>query len=184
MKVNAADEPILNAWRINNRVSTFLVENIPSGLWQSSLPGQRRRTVRNIAAHLHNCRCLWLRSLAAGAGLNIPARVDVARANQRDVAAALSESGELVGLMLVAAIGNEGRFPGVSSEFVYGAMPRNALLFVGYALSHEAHHRGQILLIARILGQRLPKEVVNGLWQWSTRLKEANMKPRQADKRL
>jgi hypothetical protein len=33
-----------------------------------------------------------------------------------------------------------------------------------YMLSHEAHHRGQVFLLARQLGFPLPKEVGYGIW--------------------
>jgi uncharacterized damage-inducible protein DinB len=45
-------------------------------------------------------------------------------------------------------------------------------------VAHEAHHRGQIVLAARALGHRLPPEVVNGLWQWTTRSRETRRAPR------
>jgi hypothetical protein len=79
--MNDTDRSILDAWRINDRVSTFLVENIPSTLWGASLPAAPRRTVRSIAAHLHNCRGMWMRSLAAGTGLSIPQKVEIGRAH-------------------------------------------------------------------------------------------------------
>ena len=41
---------------------------------------------------------------------------------------------------------------------------------LGYFIAHEGHHRGQILLVARALGQRLPREVTDKLWQWNGRL--------------
>lgn len=164
---------LLEAWRINDRITTFLVERIPPALWTAALPASPRRTVRSIGAHLHNTRCNWLKSLAAGAGVAVPARVDRASATPTAVATALRRSDEQILLMLQAGFDNGGDFPGVSSAFVWGAIPRNVPLFVAYAVSHEAHHRGQVLLMARELGQRLPREVVAGLWQWSSRRKEA-----------
>lgn len=166
-------EALLDAWRINDRVTTFLVERIPPELWGAALPRMPRRAVRNICAHLHNSRCSWMKGLAAGTGIATPARVAPATATPRTVSSALGRSGLQMLHMIEAGLRSGGEFPQVSSPFVWGAWPRNVLLFVAYAVSHEAHHRGQILLVARELGQRLPPEVAGGLWQWSSRLKES-----------
>ncbi len=166
------------AWRINSRVTAFLVQNLPPTIWASALPASPRRTVRSIAAHLHNCRCLWMRSLAVGTTISIPRRVDPLAVSRRELVTALSGSARAILLMLQAGQANGGVFPGVSSAFIYGAMPRNVGLFTGYALSHEAHHRGQLLLMARELGHRVPAKVAAGLWQWSSRLRESG--PRSA----
>ena len=39
--------------------------------------------------------------------------------------------------------------------------------FLTYFAAHEGHHRGQLLMIARQLGQRLPLRVTAGVWQWT-----------------
>lgn len=51
--------------------------------------------------------------------------------------------------------------------------PPGAAHFMAYHVAHEGHHRGQIVMLARQLGHRLPAEVTAGLWQWSKRSKEA-----------
>src|SRR6185437_12311786 len=51
-----------------------------------------------------------------------------------------------------------------------GYVWRNLALDVGHVLTyfvgHEAHHRGQIVMIARQTGHRLPNEVMGRLWWW------------------
>ena len=49
---------LLAAWRTNNRVTVFLVEHLPHELWEATVPGAPRRTVRMIAGHIHNARCM------------------------------------------------------------------------------------------------------------------------------
>jgi uncharacterized damage-inducible protein DinB len=44
--------------------------------------------------------------------------------------------------------------------------------FLAYFVAHEAHHRGQLVLLARQLGQPLPRGVTDGLWQWILRGRE------------
>jgi uncharacterized damage-inducible protein DinB len=44
-----------------------------------------------------------------------------------------------------------------------------------YMFSHEAHHRGQILMLAHQLGYRLPEETPGGLWQWDKLWKRADI---------
>ncbi|HQR18617.1 MAG TPA: hypothetical protein PK948_09605, partial [Gemmatimonadales bacterium] len=60
---------ILGAWETNNLVTTRLVEQLPTPLWDAPIPGLPRRTARSIAAHLHNARSRWLRTLGKEHGL-------------------------------------------------------------------------------------------------------------------
>jgi uncharacterized damage-inducible protein DinB len=39
--------------------------------------------------------------------------------------------------------------------------------FLGYALAHEAHHRGQIILHLKIAKKLLAREITYSLWYWN-----------------
>jgi uncharacterized damage-inducible protein DinB len=41
-----------------------------------------------------------------------------------------------------------------------------------YMLVHEAHHRGQVCLLAHQLGFPLPNKVAYGIWNWEKLWKE------------
>jgi len=35
-----------------------------------------------------------------------------------------------------------------------------------YIISHDAHHRGQVCLLARQLGHPLPQNAMYSMWNW------------------
>jgi uncharacterized damage-inducible protein DinB len=41
-----------------------------------------------------------------------------------------------------------------------------------YMISHEAHHRGQVCMLAHQLGFPLPEKVAYGIWNWEKLWKE------------
>jgi uncharacterized damage-inducible protein DinB len=55
--------------------------------------------------------------------------------------------------------------------------PAGGCMFA-YMFSHEAHHRGQILMLAHQLGYRLPVEAAAGIWWWDKLWKQAGLKTR------
>ena len=65
-----------------------------------------------------------------------------------------------------------GKIP-TPSSYIWRNLPLDVGHVLAYFVAHEAHHRGQIVLAARELGYRLPLDVTNGLWQWTTRAREA-----------
>jgi uncharacterized damage-inducible protein DinB len=60
-----------------------------------------------------------------------------------------------------------------SPSYVWRNLPLDVGHVLTYFAAHEGHHRGQIVMLARQLGHRLPSEITGGLWQWSKRSQEA-----------
>ncbi|HEY3580006.1 MAG TPA: hypothetical protein VGK82_05660, partial [Pyrinomonadaceae bacterium] len=98
-------EALITAWRTNNRVTTYLIENLPAELWSENVPGMPRRTVRNVAAHLHNSRCAWIKSLGARHGIAPPTRVDLRTVRPAELLRALERSSE--GIIALIRLGAE-----------------------------------------------------------------------------
>lgn len=164
-----ASRALIAAWRTNNRVTTFLVESLPPELWSQAVPGAPRRTVRTIAAHLHNARCMWVKMLGARHGVAVPRSVDVRRVRPAELSRALSRSSEgIIALIRLGAARGGAVPPAIWQNF-----PTDLVHFLTYFVAHEAHHRGQLCLLARQLGHRLPVAVTAGLWQWKKRAGEA-----------
>jgi uncharacterized damage-inducible protein DinB len=164
---------LLASWRTNSRVTTFLVENLPEALWDVAIPGVPRRTVRIIAAHLHNSRSRWIRTLGQEHGIAVPALVDLRRVPRRELIAALRRSSKGIEAILELGIAAGGQVP-PSRLYVWRNLPLDVGHVLTYFVAHEGHHRGQIVMLARQLGHRVPADVVNGLWQWQTRSREAS----------
>ena len=164
-------DTILDAWKTNNRVTVFLVEHLPAELWEAKLPGAPRRTIRMLAGHIHNARCMWIKTLGQEHGSAVPRSVDRYKVKPKDLVAALERSGAGILGLLKFGIDRGGRIP-ASSSYVWRNLPLDVGHVLTYFVAHEGHHRGQIVMLGRQLGYRLPAEVTNGLWLWSKRARE------------
>jgi len=165
-------ETMLAAWRTNNRVTVFLLEHLPDELWGGKVPGAPRRTVRMIAGHIHNARCMWIKMLGRRHGIRAPKNVSRHTVTRRQLVSALERSSDGILELLELGINQGGRIP--ASGVAWLNLPVDVVHVLAYLVAHEGHHRGQIVLLARQTGHRLPIEITGGLWQWSKRAKEAD----------
>jgi len=164
-------DAVAAAWKTNNRVTAFLFENLPSELWPMAVPGMSRRTVRMIAGHVHNARCMWIKMLGRRHGIRVPKSVSRHTVTRRELLPALQRSSDGILELLELGMSERGRIS--SSGVPWVNLPLDVVHFLAYFVAHEGHHRGQIVLLARQTGHRLPGEITAGLWQWSQRAKEA-----------
>jgi len=160
-------ESLHTTWRTNARITALLVENLPAELWPQRLPGAPRRTVRMIAGHIHNARCMWIKMTGERYGVRVPKGVNRHKVKRDELLPALQRSSEGVVRLLDLGLDRGGKLP---------RFPRDVVHFLAYLVAHEGHHRGQICMVARQLGHRLPVEVTTtGLWDWAKRVKEAEV---------
>jgi uncharacterized damage-inducible protein DinB len=162
------DKALLAAWRTSHRVTMYLIENLPPELWSKGVPGNPRRTVRMIAAHIHNGRCMWIKMLGARHGVAVPRRVDGRSVRPSELSRALMRSNEGISALIRLGVARGGAVP----KAAWQNFPTDVVHFLSYFVAHEAHHRGQLCMLARQLGHRLPASVTAGLWQWNKRARE------------
>ncbi len=164
---------ILTAWRTNCLVTAGLIEGLPATLWDGAMPGiVPRRTVRTMAAHLHNARSRWIRTLGTEFGIAAPPLVDLRRVTRRGLLAGLKRSGQGIEALLELGLASGGEIP-AAKAYVWRNLPLDVGHVLAYFVAHEAHHRGQIVMVARQLGARLPRAVTDGLWQFAARARES-----------
>lgn len=159
---------LIAAWRMNNRATAYLVEHLPRSVWSRQVPGIPRLTVGMVAAHIHNSRCRWIKGLGARHGVRVPRLVDRRRVGPAELVKALARSSEGMVELIELGIANGGRVP----RATWQNFPTDMEHFLTYFAAHEGHHRGQLCMIARQLGQRLPTRVTAGIWQWTRRSRE------------
>lgn len=163
---------LLDAWRTNNRVTEFLLEHLPPELWAAKVPSAPRRTVRMIAGHIHNARCMWIKTLGQEHGIAAPRAVNRQKVGPKELIPALARSSRGILSLLTLGLKHDGTIPAPAS-YTWRNLPLDVAHVLTYFVAHEGHHRGQIVMIARELGYRLPVEITGGLWHFSKRSKEA-----------
>lgn len=151
-------ESLLNAFDTNDRVNQYMIENLPAEAWTAEPPGGKGRTIAAIAAHMHNVRVMWLKATAKES--KIPDQLDRSSVTPAQAAKALDQSRSALKAVLKSALEHDGRVKGFRPD-VAG--------FFGYLIAHDAHHRGQICMLARQVGFPVPQKAMFGMWEWGTR---------------
>jgi uncharacterized damage-inducible protein DinB len=153
----------------NDRVNQMLIEHLDPAVWSAKPPG-KARTVAAIFTHMHNVRTKWIRLTAPH--LKVPPQLNRTHCTPQHARAGLAESAARCEEMLAEALGGTG---GRVEKFLrdgwakpWPAGPE----MLCYMISHEAHHRGQVCMLAHQLGFPLPSELTSRMWNWEELWKE------------
>lgn len=148
---------LLQAFATNDRINQYLLAHLPDAAWRAEPPNGKGRTIAAIVAHLHNVRVMWLKTIA---GATVPAQLDRLTVTPAQAADALADSRAALLDVLATALAGDGRVKGFKPD---------AVGFFGYLVAHDAHHRGQIAMLARQVGYPLPQSAMFGMWEWGSR---------------
>ena len=151
-------QALLASFDTNDRINHYMIENLPAEAWRAEPPEGKGRTIAAVVAHMHNVRVMWLK--AAAKGSKIPEQLDRTRVTPTQATKALEQSRTALSAVLKSALESDGRIKGFRPD-VAG--------FFGYLIAHDAHHRGQVCMLARQVGHPLPQKAMFGMWEWGTR---------------
>jgi uncharacterized damage-inducible protein DinB len=145
----------------------MLIERLDPAAWKADPPAKSPGKVRSVAAifaHVHNVRCKWIRLSAPY--LRTPPQLNRAHCTRRQASAALGKSAAGCEEMLAEALGEgEGRVKQFMRDGWARPWPVGPEMLC-YMISHEAHHRGQVCMLAHQLGFPLPNKVTSEMWNW------------------
>lgn len=153
------ENQLFETWNIHNRINLYLLEAISEDAL-SGVSASKGRSVGEQFAHLHNVRLMWLKS-AAPELLETVTKIEKAqKIDKKLLAEALQNSGKAIESLLQKGIEANGRIKGFKPHVT---------AFLGYIVSHESHHRGQIALTLKQAGYKLDQKIAYGIWEWGTR---------------
>lgn len=151
-------DQFVETWHINNRVNLVLLDTISEEGLHATLSEQGDGTPAKQFAHMHNVRIWQLEKLAVdlvGKLKKLPLKEELTNERLRYQ---LIESAEVIANLLEKGFKNDGEIKDYR---------RGVFTFMGYLISHESHHRGNILLTLKQRGYDLPKAAKYDIWDWN-----------------
>ena len=161
----------------NERMNQMLLEHLDPATWRAKPPGNVR-TIAAIFIHMHNVRTKWIRLTAPQ--LKVPAQLSRTHCTLQQARVGLAESAARCEEMLTEALDGSGRVETFLRDGWAKPWPVGPEMLC-YMVAHEAHHRGQVCMIAHQLGFPLSNTVTSGMWNWEKLWKECESPDEPSD---
>jgi uncharacterized damage-inducible protein DinB len=151
-------EEMLATWRTHAAIDRFMLDNITDDgllaipLLKGGAPG-RGRNVARVFAHLVEVRLSHMRLADKAAMAGVPDFEKGATPSREHLHTALAASSVAVEALMTRLV--------TKGELLHGRGPLHVL---GYFISHESHHRGQLMLALKQNAVSISDELRWGLW--------------------
>ncbi|MDL1897679.1 hypothetical protein FBQ82_15565 [Anaerolineae bacterium CFX7] len=154
-----SDNALVETWNIHNRIHLYVLDALkPDALAGAAL--SKGRSVGQQFAHIHNVRLAWLNASAPELMKGLKKIEKEAEKDKARLKKSLDESGEAIAALIEKS--------GAANGKVKGFKP-HVTAFVGYLISHESYHRGEIGILLTQSGNPLDKKTAYGMWEWGVR---------------
>ncbi len=148
---------LIEAWRTNNRINLMLIEQITREGMAATLSKRGGRGVAGEFAHMHNVRVMQLEKRAKDLAVGLKRFPTGAVPTKAELKKALSASAKAIEKFLVDVLAERPKRRGFR---------KGLFTTLSYFVTHEAHHRGRILLTLKVSGNTLDKNTQMGIWGW------------------
>ncbi len=150
---------LIETWQIHDRINLYLLDAVdPVSL--DSHSASKGRSVGEQFAHIHNVRLMWMKAAAPDLLKGLTKIENEQAKDKKLLRKSLVDSGKAMGVLLDQSLTSGGKVKGFKPH---------AAAFLGYLISHESHHRGQIALTLKQAGKPVDKKVAYGIWEWGVR---------------
>ncbi|MDH3890098.1 MAG: hypothetical protein OEV49_03360 [candidate division Zixibacteria bacterium] len=150
-------EQLLEAWRTNNRINLFLIDNISGDGMKCTLSKRGGRNVVRQFAHMHNNRVWQLESRARDLSKDLYKFETHEEPDRTKLKENFEDSCERVEAFLHDCLAQVPR---------RRCLKKGVISMLSYFIAHESHHRGNILLTLKECGHPLDQASRYAIWSW------------------
>ncbi len=150
-------EEVLEAWRTNNRINLFLIDRISNEGMRCTLSPRGGRNVVRQFAHMHNVRVSHLKNRSGDLADGLYQFDTYEEPDKETLKGHLQVSSERLETFFERCITGSGK----ARPLKKGVIP-----YLGYFISHESHHRGNILLTLKQCGHKVDQASAYAIWDW------------------